>query len=114
MKPENASIHKSADDRQISDLLKRRLPYAPPQPWFVRTIMNRLPGRIIRIAATIERILYIIGIISSATVAAVITRHAFEAGQISINNSMTLIGMLALMGLLLYALISPLAIRRYD
>ena len=112
MKSDNEIQKTTADDRQIAELLKRNLPQAPPQPWFVRSVMNRLPGRIVRIASIIEYLLYIIGVISTATVACHIAGTAYNEGLITIDHSIAFIGILALMGLLLYAMVSPFALKR--
>lgn len=108
MTPENNDTQKKphADDQMIAAWLKKRLPDAPPQPWFTRNVMNRLPGRITRVASVVEYILYITGI--AASIAAAIKYYAeiTAPGSVTPLEIIVLLSLLATAVAMAYALIA--------
>ena len=50
-------------DKDISELLKRNLPKAPPEPWFTRKVMARLPERKRFWAGWIETVACAVGLV---------------------------------------------------
>lgn len=109
MKSEKDNTHKTQHDADamIGAWLKKRLPDAPPQPWFTRNVMNRLPGRITRVASVVEYILYIIGI--AASIAAAIKYYAgiTNSGSVTPLEIIVVLSLLATAGAMAYALIAP-------
>lgn len=100
------------EDAMIGFWLKRRLPDAPPQPWFTRTVMNRLPDRTQRIASIVEYVLYIIGIAASVVAAIRYFRGIEASGEATPVELSVLFFLIAMAGVMAYWLISPWVIPR--
>lgn len=95
------------EDAMIGSWLKRRLPDAPPQPWFTRTVMNRLPDRSQKIASIVEYVLYIIGIAASTAAAIRYFRGIESSGEATPVELSVLLLLIAMAGVMAYWLISP-------
>lgn len=109
------SIHenRSAADHRLSELLRDNIPDAPLDPWFTRKVLNRLDSRKRRVAALIERFIYIIGIATTAVVAIRISREIMSSSSpVSLQQGSALMILAGLSAAMIYALVEPLTVRR--
>lgn len=97
------------DEKSLRDIIKSSLPDAPQNPWFTRTVLNRLSNRSQRIASIIEYALYVAGFVTVAIAEYRISTGAVGTMQISLGQIITLLALAAIGGVLLYSLILPLA-----
>ncbi|MDE6264042.1 MAG: hypothetical protein K2M11_02740 [Paramuribaculum sp.] len=98
-------------DRQLSELLKSNLPDAPYNPWFTRTVLNRLPEKKKRTAANIEIWVCVIGAIITTVFG---VRYAIESYSSDYITVQTLVGYgiyLTLFGALVANIAMPLVKR---
>lgn len=100
------------DDKKFAELIRRHTPHAPIDPWFTRKVLNRLDSKPRRIAALIERLLYIIGIATTLGVAihmgiGIVGSTDAVTGQ----QATTLLILAALTAAMAYGLIEPLMIK---
>lgn len=101
----------SKTDQQLSELLKSTLPEAPYNPWFTRKVLNRLPEKNQRTAATIEMCVCVIGVIITIIFG---VRYAIESYSSDYITVQTLVGYgiyLTLFGALVANIAMPLVKR---
>ncbi len=94
-------------DARLSEILKRHLPDAPPQPWFTRTVLNRLPDRTLRIVSLIEYALYIIGIVATSIATINLFNEINAKESICGTQILTALLFVGIFGALLYSILSP-------
>lgn len=100
-------------DKQFAELLRDSVPHAPADPWFTRKVINRLDPRRRRIAAIIERLIYIIGIATTSAVAIRMGKDMMSTSVISIQQAVTILILSGLTAAMIYALIEPVVSSRH-
>lgn len=96
-----------SSDARLSEIFKRHLPDAPPQPWFTRTVLNRLPDRTLRIVSLIEYTLYIIGIVATTVATINLVNEISTEESVCGVQILTALLLVGIFGALLYSILSP-------
>lgn len=73
-------------DKNLGDLLKSGLPVAPYNPWFTRTVLNRLPERKKRVAASVELWVCVIAAVITLIFAVRFSVEAYKSDSITVMN----------------------------
>ncbi len=99
----------NATDQQLSEWIKKNAPDAPEQPWFTKNVINRLPDRLIRRMQLIERMLYIIGIITIGIFTIQLAKAINTSDTITTIQIFSLLTFAGLFGALIYGFLSPIS-----
>ena len=87
-------------DKEFGDFLKRSLPLAPPEPWFTRKVMSRLPERKRFWAGWIETVVCGVGLVVTLVLAVVYGIGLVSAPVVTVGDVASTGVMAALTGAL--------------
>lgn len=83
-------------DKEFGDFLKRSLPQAPPEPWFTRKVMARLPDRKRFWAGWIETVACGVGLVVTLVLAVFYGIDLVKAPVVTVGDLMS-IGMMTVL-----------------
>lgn len=104
---DNNSKNNTLDDRQLSQLMKEKLPAAPANPWFTRKVMNRLPAKDPHIYSWIEYTTYAIALVALIVFWCIFYNDIKESGKLTIDDIKTYVVMAALSVVLCIGFVAP-------
>ncbi|MDE6460530.1 MAG: hypothetical protein K2K52_06845 [Paramuribaculum sp.] len=99
------------EDKKLGRLLKNELPNAPYNPWFTRTVLNRLPERKRRVAANVELWVCVIAAVITLIFGINFSVSAYYSDCITVMNLIIFCSYCTLFGALVANVALPL-IRR--
>ena len=95
-------------DKNFGDLLKSGLPEAPYNPWFTRTVLNRLPEKKRRVAANVELCVCVIAAVITLIFGINFSVSAYYSDSITIMNLIIFCSYCTLFGALVANVALPL------
>ncbi|MDE6651025.1 MAG: hypothetical protein K2K08_01305 [Paramuribaculum sp.] len=100
------------EDKKLGALLKNELPNAPYNPWFTRTVLNRLPERKRRVAANTEMWVCVIAAVVTLIFGVKFSAESYASDSITVMNLMIFCTYCSLFGALVANVAVPLMKRR--
>lgn len=96
-------------DKALRELLQKNLPERMPSPWFTRKVLNRLPPPRYRLAAFIEYVLYIAGIITAGIMSVQFVIEKTQPGAVTTVGDLSQFAiMVGVLGILITMFITSL------
>lgn len=94
-------------DDTLRALLKKSALQAPPEPWFTKKVMNRLPERAVNLTAWIEYGVYLISALATIVYGVIFGIDTYHSGVITVGDFSVLALLVGLLIAIAWLFISP-------